>query len=86
MDARIKSGHDGPKLSNSKTIVEPSLRANGAREYEPDDRLRENPGENVTPAPSRTVIPRACGVSSTLQLLNFTTDASEYWIARFRGR
>src|SRR5882724_2510451 len=37
-------------------------------------------------APPRAVIPRACGVSSTLRLFDSITDASEYWVARFRGR
>jgi hypothetical protein len=33
-------------------------------------------------ASHRAVIPRACGVSSTLRPLDSITDASEYWIAR----
>jgi hypothetical protein len=33
-------------------------------------------------APPRAVIPRACGVSSTLQPLDSITDVSEYWVAR----
>jgi hypothetical protein len=36
--------------------------------------------------PQQVVIPRACGVSSTLRLFDSITDASDYWIARFRGR
>src|SRR5882672_8227410 len=37
-------------------------------------------------ASHRAVIPRACGGSSTLRPSGSITDASEYWIARFRGR
>jgi hypothetical protein len=33
--------------------------------------------------PQQVVIPRACGVSSTLRLFDSITDASDYWIARF---
>jgi hypothetical protein len=35
-------------------------------------------------AAQEVVIPRACGVSSTPQLLGSIMDGSEYWIARFR--
>ena len=34
----------------------------------------------------KAVIPRACGVSSTPRPLDSTTNVSEYWIARLRGR
>jgi hypothetical protein len=37
-------------------------------------------------ASHRPVILREGGVSSTPQLLGSITDASEYWVARFRGR
>src|SRR5882672_6016861 len=33
-------------------------------------------------ASHRAVIPRACGVSSTLRPLDSITDVSEYWVAR----
>jgi hypothetical protein len=36
-------------------------------------------------APQQAVIPRACGGSSTLQLLDSIARALEYWIIRFRG-
>jgi hypothetical protein len=34
----------------------------------------------------RPVILRESGVSSTPQLFGSITNASEYWVARFRGR
>jgi hypothetical protein len=42
-------------------------------------RLPSNPESLVPPT---TVIPRACGVSSTPRLLGSITDGSEYWVAR----
>ncbi len=37
-------------------------------------------------APRKTVILRESGVSSTPQLFDSIIGASEYWIARLRGR
>jgi hypothetical protein len=73
----------------------PSLRAkrsNPSRRKESIDCfVRFAPRNDVTDlgchaAPTRDVILRESGVSSTPQLSGSITDVTEYWIARFRGR
>src|ERR1700732_3112318 len=51
----------------------------------PGERCDDGECGGVAPRPT-VVTPRVCGVSSTPRLFDSITGASDYWIARLRGR
>jgi hypothetical protein len=74
------------RISNSQTSFQLMQRHCERQRSNPSRRTKEARIASSLALLAMTVIPHACGVSSTPRPFRSITDAPEYWIVRLRGR